>query len=44
MPAANETHEHTLLGGAKGDMEKFGPLKAVLGEISALLADRTVCL
>ena len=42
MPAAKETHEHTLLGGAKGDMEKFSPLKAVLGGIPALLADRTV--
>ena len=42
MPAAKETHEHTLIGGAKGNMEKFGPLKVVLGEIPALLADRTV--
>ena len=43
-PAAKETHEHTLLRIAKGDIEKFGPLKAVLGEIPALIADRTVCL
>ena len=40
--AEKKTHENTLLGGAKGSTEKFGPLKAVLGKISGLFADRTV--
>ena len=39
---AKKTHEHTLLGGAKSNMEKFGPLKVVLEKIRALFADRTV--
>ena len=41
-PAAKKTHESTLLGGAKGNTEKFGPLKVVLGKIPGLFADRTV--
>ena len=39
---AKKTHEHTLLGGAKSNTEKFGPLKVVLEKILALFADRTV--
>ena len=39
---ANKTHEHTLLGGAIGNVEKFGPLKIVLERICALFADRKV--
>ena len=39
---ANETHGHTLPGGAESNMEKFGPLKVVLKNITALFADRTV--
>ena len=41
-PVAKKTHESTLLRGAKGNREKFGPLKAVLGNIPGLFADRTV--
>ena len=41
-PVAKKTHEHTLLGGAKSNTEKFGPLKVVLEKIRALFADRTV--
>ena len=36
VPAAEKPRERTLLGGAKGNTEKFGPLKVVLGK--ALLA------
>ena len=39
---AKETHEHTLVGGAKSNPEKFGPLKVVLEKIRELFADRTV--
>ena len=39
---ARKTQEHTLLGGAKSNTEKFGPLKVVLEKICALFADRTV--
>ena len=41
-PVANKTHQDTLLGGAKGNAEKFGPLKIVLEKIRALFADHTV--
>ena len=43
-PVAKKTREHNLLGGAKSNTEKFGPLKVVLKKIAELLADRTVCL
>lgn len=36
--------EGILLGGPNEDTERFGPLKAVLGNISALYANRDVCL
>ena len=39
-----KAREWTSLMGAKKDPEKFGPLKAVLADISALYADREVCL
>ena len=39
---AKKTHEHTLLGGAKSNTEKFGPLKVVLEKSRALFTDRTV--
>ena len=42
VPVAKKTHEHTLLGGAKSNTEKFGPLKVVLEKIPALFADRMV--
>ena len=41
-PAAKKTHEHTLLVGARRDVECFGSLKVVLGKISALFADGAV--
>ena len=41
-PVAKKTHENTLLGGAKSNTEKFGPLKVVLENIRVLFADRTV--
>ena len=39
---AGKTNKHALLGGAKSNTEKFGPLKVVLEKICALFADRTV--
>ena len=41
-PVAMKTQEKILLGGAKGNTEKFGPLKAVLERIPGLFAGRTV--
>ena len=33
VPVAKKIHEHTLLGGAKSNTEKFGPLKVILEKI-----------
>ena len=42
-PVAKEAREETpKLGGAKSNTEKFGPLKAALGNIPALCANHEV--
>ena len=41
-PVAEESREGTSRGVKRSDAEKFGPLKAVLGGIPALCANRTV--
>ena len=43
-PAAKKPRETPKFWGAKGDTEKFGPLKVALGNIPALSAIHTVCL
>ena len=43
VPAAKRASKGTLLGGTDEAAEKFGPLKAILGSIPALFANREVC-
>ena len=43
VPVAKKAREETpKFGGVKSDTEKFGPLKAALGNIPALCANHTV--
>ena len=42
VPVAERARRGTLLGGAQGDTEKFGPLKVVLGAIPAIYANHEV--
>jgi hypothetical protein len=42
VPAAKRARKNTVFGGANEAAEKFGPLKAILGTIPALFANREV--